>query len=226
MRATVAIAALLFVGCYDFSKFEQTSPASDSGAAGDTFDATLADSGADAFADDGTDTGTGIDTTVDDTGTPQDTRAIGDVAAWPDGAGLCREFVDDAKKRTYVICAPEAGTTPFNLAQSYCTSHGLDLAYVDDFDTQTFLFAALASMPGGTGQKAWIGLKFGPEDAGPDGAHWLHGEPMGYTNWASGSPSDNGSSWGSNCGEIFGGDGLWRDYFCTYASYWFICGPP
>jgi hypothetical protein len=208
MRAPIAssiVAATFVVGCYDFSKFDQASspPPSDTGTA-DTFEAG-----------------------PPDTGSPQDTRGIGDVAAWPDAAGLCREFDDDTKKRSYVICTPDPGTTPFNLARTYCTSHGLDLAFIDDDATQTFVFAALASMPGGTGVKAWIGLKFQPGDAGADGAYWLNHEPITYTNWNTpGDPTDNGTAWEDNCGEIFGGDGLWRDYYCTYGSYWFICGPP
>lgn len=222
MRRIVFTLVFPLIGCgYDFSKFDRQAP-NDSSAA---IDSTLVDSTTNEAAED---SGAAADTF--EASTPQDTSGIGDVAAWPDAAGVCKEYVDTSKtpSRTYVICSPAEGTTPFTLARTYCKTHGLDIAYIDDEETNTFLYQALIDA-GGVGYKAWIGLKFSEtsDDAAIDGGpYWLNHEPMTYTNWHVDSPGTNGLSWSSNCGDIYGGDGEWRDYTCDYQSFWFICGPP
>lgn len=218
MRAGVLALVLPLAGCgYDFARFEQRAPSSDARMQDGLGEAPDADADA------------GVEGGVVDSG--RDASFDGNVASWPDAAGSCTSAYEPTKGRWFVVCQPADGTTPYNLARSYCRGQGLDLASIDDQATNDFVQRTIIAASG-AGIHVWIGLRVSPGDADAalpvPGAYWVDDAALGYTNWSPGQPRavEGTTDWSQSCGLMRGGDGLWEVYLCAYASYWFVCGTP
>ena len=92
-------------------------------------------------------------------------------------------------------------------AEAYAQGIGEHLVTIDDAAEQAWVHSAFASF-----DSLWIGLS----DAVEEGTWvWSSGEPVVYTNWASGEPN-NGNSYNW---ALMASDGLWYDFYAS-ARLW------
>jgi hypothetical protein len=105
-------------------------------------------------------------------------------------------------------------------ARKVCTQEGLDLAAINTKEEDVWAAAKALSLDPVYG---WL---FGFNDQAKEGAWvWSNGDPVTYTNWAPGQPSNTpGAGTTENCGSIVTWNKvkLWNDFNCISALP-FIC---
>lgn len=97
---------------------------------------------------------------------------------------------------------------------------GGHLAAINNQAEQDWVFSTFGSYAG-TNRSLWIGLR----EVGSEGNYqWVSGEPVGYSNWASGEPNNAQGNESYvhmiNIGNIFGHPGgIWNDLHSPNTSY-------
>lgn len=104
----------------------------------------------------------------------------------------------------YLFCPTPVS---FDAAEDGCLSAGYQLAVFDDSEEQDWAVDQSVALRGGAW---WFGLT--DRDSEGDWSHWITGEPVVFSDWASGEPNDWGA--GEDCASyLFSGD-KWNDYPC------------
>ncbi|MBM4355185.1 MAG: hypothetical protein FJ109_15615, partial [Deltaproteobacteria bacterium] len=105
-------------------------------------------------------------------------------------------------------------------ARKMCLAEGMDLAAIGDKDEDSWAATKAVAFDPTYG---WL---FGFNDQAQEGKWvWSNGDPVTYTNWAAGQPSNTpGAGTTENCGSIISWNKLkkWNDYNCISALP-FIC---
>jgi hypothetical protein len=174
---------------------DASAPSTDSGVSSPPADAT-GPTTTDARVETGappSDSGRPVDTGAPDTG-------AGCPASWTAGLGHCYLVVDVATTETD--------------AQTKCVAQGGHLVTIGSQDEQNFVAGVSGNF------ERWIGLTAtAPTNNQASSFHWVTGEPMSFTSWASTQPNE-----GATCGTMLGDQYKhgWDDHTCG-SSFTSIC---
>jgi hypothetical protein len=120
------------------------------------------------------------------------------------------EVTDPATGILYLV----VNATTWSLAEADALARGGHLVAIGSAEENEFIRQSFGTWGGvTTGRRLWIGLT----DRKSEGTfEWVNGEPVNYTNWASGEPNDTPAP--EDHAEMLGLQGTWNDISDNTAS--------